>query len=55
MEPALFKSVPFQTVEKILHGTSCPVSEAVAGVPCCLTLYLLKQVGVFLLVGVPDS
>ena len=55
VEPALFKSVPFQTVEQILHSTRCPVSEVVAGVPCCLTLYLLKQLGVFLLVGVPDS
>ena len=54
-EPALFKVVPFQTVEQQLYGTRCLVSEVVAGVPCCSVLYLFKQLGVFLLVTVPDS
>ena len=56
-EPALFKVVPFQTVEQQLYSTRCLVSKVVAGIPCCLLLYLLKQLGVFVLVvvGVPDS
>ena len=56
MKPALFKAVPVQTVEQRLYDTRCPVSEDVAGVPCCSTLYLIfMPLGVFLLVGVPDS
>ena len=53
VEPALFKAVPLQTVEQRLNGTGCPVYEIVAGIPCCSTMYLFKQLGVFLLVGVP--
>ena len=37
-----------------LYGTRCSVCEVVAGVPCCSVLYLFKQLGVFLLVTVPD-
>ena len=50
--PALFKAVPFQTVEQRMYGTRCLVSEVVAGVPCCSTLYLFKQLCVFLFVGI---
>ena len=50
--PALFKAVRFQTVEQRLYGTRCPVSEVVAGVPCCSTLYPFKQLAVFLFVGI---
>ena len=49
MEPA----VPLQTVGQRFACTGCPVSEIVAGIPCCSMLYLFKQLGVFLLVGVP--
>ena len=37
VEPVLFKAVPFQT------SIRCPVSEVVACIPCCLMLYLFKQ------------
>ena len=47
VEPALFKAVPFQTVEQRLNGTGCPVSEIVTGTPCCSTLYLFKQLFCF--------
>ena len=53
VEPALLKAVPPQTVEQRFDGIGCPVSEIVAGIPCCSTVYLLKLLGVFLLVGVP--
>ena len=35
--PALFKAVPFQTVEQRMYGTRCLFSEVIAGVPCCST------------------
>ena len=37
VEPVFFKAVPFQT------SIRCPVSEVVACIPCCLMLYLFKQ------------
>ena len=55
MEPTVFKAVPFQTVDQRLYGTRCLVSQVVAGVPCCSTMYIFKHQGVFLLVGVPDG
>ena len=57
VDPALFKAVPFQTVKQQLYGTRCPVSEAVVSVLFCSTMYLFKQLGVFLLVlvEVPDG
>ena len=43
VEPALFKTVSLQTVEQLFNGTGCSVSEIVASIPCCSTLYLLLR------------
>ena len=51
VESVLFKTVPFQAVEQQLYGTGWPVSEVVAGMPCCLIQYPFKQLG-SLFVGV---
>ena len=51
-ESVLLKTILFQIVKHQLHGTGCHVPEVVAGIPCCSSQYLFKQLGIFLFVTV---